>query len=129
MYSTRKELSEVVIGEYSRAIKCQGEQLYSCNAWIFDISNSEFVLLQRYDTIVAAYQRSTGILWVFDFYSYTTVQHIVKFCTWIRYTYKTGRSYPRIVKLYNDSKTGKRAARKNLDDDFASVIAAALNQK
>lgn len=25
-------------------------------------------------------------------------------------------------------KTGKRAARKNLDDDFASVISTALNQ-
>lgn len=86
-------------------------------------------MLQRYDTIVAAYQRSTGILWVFDFYSTTTVQQIAKFCTWIRYTYKTGRNYPRTVKLYNDSKTGKRAARKNLDDDFASVISTALNQQ
>ena len=129
MYSTRKEIVEAVISDYSRAVKGQAEQLYSCKAWIFDLINSDFVMLQRYDTIVAAYQRSTGILWVFDFYSNTTAQHVAKFCTWIRYTYKTGRSYPRIVKLYNDSKTGKRAARKNLDDDFASVIAAALNQQ
>ena len=135
MYSTRKEIKEAVIEGYNRIVKSKvemhycAEQLYYCKAWIFDISNSEFVLLQRYDTIVAAYQRSTGILWVFDFYSHTTAQHIEKFCTWIRYTYKTGRSYPRTVKLYNDSKTGKRAARKNLDDDFASVIASALNQQ
>lgn len=30
--------------------------------------------------------------------------------------------------MYNDSRTGKRAAQKNIDDDFASVIATALNQ-
>ena len=135
MYSTRKEIEEAVIGEYNRIVKSKverhycAERLYYCKAWIFDHSNSDFVLLERYDTIVAAYQRSTGILWVFDFYSTTTAQHIAKFCTWIRYTYKTGRNYPRTVKLYNDSKTGKRAAQKNLDDDFASVIAAALNQQ
>lgn len=29
--------------------------------------------------------------------------------------------------MYNDSRIGKRAAQKNLDDDFTSVIAAALN--
>ena len=29
--------------------------------------------------------------------------------------------------MYNDSRTGKRAAQKNIDDDFASVIATALN--
>lgn len=34
----------------------------------------------------------------------------------------------RKVNLYNDSKTGKRAARKNLEDDFATVISTALNQ-
>lgn len=43
--------------------------------------------------------------------------------------YNTGWNYPVTVRLYNDSKTGKRAARKNLDDDFASVISTALNQR
>ena len=32
-------------------------------------------------------------------------------------------------RLYNDSRTGKCAVRKNLDDDFASVISTALNQR
>lgn len=91
--------------------------------------NSDFIILQSYLTIVAAYQHSTGILWVFGFYSNTTAQHIAKFSNWIRYEYRTGWNYPRKVNLYNDSKTGKRAARKNLDDDFASVIATALNQQ
>ena len=128
MYSTRKELSDAVISEYNRALKGQCEQLYYCKAWIFMPDNSDFVILQSYSTIVAAFQSTTGILWVFGHYSTTTAQHVAKFRNWVRYKYNTGWNYPRKVNLYNDSKTGKRAARKNLDDDFASVIATALNQ-
>ena len=129
IFTTRKELIETVINECNRAVKGQAEQLYSCKAWVFMPDNSDFIILQSYTTIVALFQRSTGILWVFDFYSNTTVQHVAKFRNWIRYKYNTGWNYPRTVKLYNDSKTGKRAARKNHDDDFASVIATALNQR
>lgn len=128
MYSTRKELADAVINEYNRKVKFQCEQLYSCKAWIFTPDNSDFIILQSYSTIVAAFQRTTGILWVFDFYSHTTASHIAKFRNWIRYEFQTGWSRPYTVNLYNDSRTGKRAARKNLDDDFASVISTALNQ-
>lgn len=128
IYSTRKELTESVIREYNRAVKGQCEQLYSCKAWVYMPDNSDFLILQSYSTIVATYQFSTGILWVFGYYSATTAQHVSKFRNWLRYEYNTGWNYPVTVRLYNDSKTGKRAARKNLDDDFASVIAAALNQ-
>lgn len=129
IYSTREELSDAVISEYNRAIKCQVERLYYCKAWVYMPDNSDFIILRSYSTIVAAFQFSTGILWVFDFYSHTTAQHVAKFSNWIRYEYQTGWNYPKIVRLYNDSKTGKRAAQKNLDDDFASVIATALNQR
>ena len=128
IYSTRKELSDSVISDYNSAVKGQVEQLYSCTAWVYMPDNSDFIILKSYTTIVAAFQRSTGILWVFGFYSNTTAQHIAKFRNWIRYEYRTGWNYPRTVNLYNDSKTGKRAAQKNLDDDFASVISTALNQ-
>ena len=128
IYSTRKELSEAVISEYNRAVKGQCEQLYNCKAWVYMPDNSEFVILRSYKTIVAAYQRRTGILWVFGFYSKTTVQHIAKFRNWVCYKYNNGWNYPRKVNLYNDSRTGKRAACKNLDDDFASVIESELNQ-
>lgn len=128
IYSTRKELADAVISDYNRAVNGQSEQLYNCKAWIFIPDNSEFIILQSYTTLVAAFQRSAGILWVFDFYSRTTASHIAKFQNWIRYAYQTGRNYPVIVRLYNDSRTGKRAARKNVADDFASVIALALNQ-
>lgn len=128
MYSTRKDLLDAIIKEYKRPVKGEIERLYNCKARIFIPDNSDFLILQSYSTIVAAFQRTTGILWVFGFYSNTTAQHIAKFNNWIRYGFQTGWNYPKKVNLYNDSRTGKRAARKNLDDDFASVIAFALNQ-
>lgn len=128
IYNTRRELADAVTSEYNRAIKGHAEQLYYCKAWVFMPDNSDFVILQSYSTIVAAFQRSTGILWVFGFYSHTTAQHIAKFRNWIRYEYQTGWNYLERVNLYNDSRTGKRAAKKNLDDDFASVIVTTLNQ-
>lgn len=125
---TRSDMQSALYLSYNLATKREIERLYNCKAWIIDTDNSDYLLLQSYSTIVAAYQRSTSILWVFGFYSHTTAQHVSKFWNWIRYKYNTGCNYPRMVKLYNDSKTGKRAARKNLDDDFASVISTALNQ-
>lgn len=129
IYSTRKELANAVFNECYCVEKYQFKKLYSCKALIIKPDASDFLILQSYSTIVAAYQFSTGILWVFGFYSNTTAQHIAKFRSWIRNEYRTGWDYPRKVNLYNDSRTGKRAACKNLDDDFASVISTALNQK
>lgn len=129
MYSTRKEIADAVLNEYDCVLGSHIQQLYSCKAWIFMHDYSDFTILQSYTTIVAAFQRSTGILWVFGFYSNTTSQHVAKFKNWIRYKYQTGWNYPVTVRLYNDSRTGKRAARKNIEDDFASVIASALNQR
>ena len=128
IYRTREDLEDAVFSDYDRAVKGQVEQLYYCKAWVYMPDNSDFIILQSYSTIVAAFQRSTGILWVFGFYSNTTAKHIAKFRNWIRYEYRTGWNYPKTVRLYNDSKTDKRAARKNLEDDFASVIATELNQ-
>lgn len=128
IYRTRSDIVEAIENQSSLSVGGYGSRLYYCKAWIIHPDFSDFIILQSYSTIVAAYQFSTGILWVFGFYSNTTAQHIAKFRNWLKYEYKTGRNYPLTVNLYNDSKTGKRAARKNLDDDFASVIATALNQ-
>lgn len=129
IFTTRKELIETVINECNRAVKGHAEQLYNCKAWIFTPDNSDFIILQSYTTIVAAFQCTTCILWVFDHYSNTTSQHVAKFRNWIHYKFQTGWSRPYTVNLYNNSRTGKRAAQKNHDDDFASVIATALNQR
>lgn len=128
IYRTRSEIAETVENQSDLHLGGYKKRLYYCNAQIIYSDFSDFLILQSYSTIVAAYQISTGILWVFGFYSNTTAGHVAKFCNWLRYEYNTGWNYPRKVNLYNDSRTGKRAARKNLDDDFASVISTALNQ-
>lgn len=128
-YTTRKELADAVISDYNRAVKGHCKQLYNCKAWIFMPDNSDFLILQSYSTIVAAFQRTTGILWVFGYYSHTTVSHIGKFRNWLWYEFQTGWNYPITVNLYNNSRTGKHAARKNTEDDFASVIKSSLNQR
>lgn len=129
IYRTRKEIAEAVLSQSDLHLGGYRSQLYSCKAWILHPDFFDFLILQSYSTIVAAYQFSTNILWVFDYYSHTTASHIAKFRNWIRYKYNTGWDYPKTINLYNDSKTSKRAARKNLDDDFASVISTALNQR
>ena len=128
IYKTRSEIESAVIDAYNKTSIEELKRLYNCKAWICETDSFDFTVLQSYSSIVAAYQRSTGILWVFDYYSHTTASHIAKFRNWLRYEFRTGWNYPVTVRLYNDSRTGKRAARKNLDDDFASVIATALNQ-
>lgn len=105
------------------------ERLYYCKADIIHPDFSDFIILRSYSTIVSAFQFSTGILWVFGYYSNTTCKHIAKFKNWIRYQHPfESWDFPRRVNLYNGSCTGKRAAQKNIDDDFASVIESALNQ-
>ena len=128
IYRTRSDIVKAVEQQSNLSVGGTKSRLYYCKAWIIKPDFSDFLILQSYSTIVAAYQFSTGILWVFGHYSNTTAQHVAKFRNWIRYKYRTGCNYPKIVRLYNDSRTGKCAARKNLEDDFASVISTALNQ-
>lgn len=128
IYRTRSDIVKAVDHQSSLHVGGSKNRLYYCKAWIIKPDFSDFLILQSYSTIVAVYQFSTGILWVFGHYSTTTSQHVAKFRNWIRHETKTGWNYPKTVNLYNDSKTGKRAAQKNLDDDFASVISTALNQ-
>lgn len=128
IYRTRSDIVKSVESQSDLHLGGYKERLNTCKALILHPDFSDFLILQSYSTVVAAYEYSTSILWVFDFYSRTTASHIAKFRNWIRYRYFIGWNYPRIVHLYNDSRTSKRDAQKNLDDDFASVISTALNQ-
>ena len=128
IYRTRSDIVKTVVNQSDLHLGGYKKRLYYCKAQIIYPDFSDFLILQSYSTIVAAFQRTTGILWVFGHYSTTTAQHVAKFRNWIRHESQTGWNYPKVVRLYNDSKTGKRAARKNLDDDFATVISNALNQ-
>lgn len=126
---TRKDIVNKVYNAYYSSYPASFKRLYNCKAIIVHVEYSEWLVLKSCERVVAAFQVSTGILWVFAFYSHTTAQHVAKFCKWLQNECDTEWNYQRTVKLYNDSKTSKRAASKNLDDDFASVIAAALNQQ
>ena len=128
IYRTRSDIVETVENQSNLHLGGYKERLHYCKAWIIHPDFSDFLILKSYSTVVAAYQYSTSILWVFGFYSHTTSSHIANFRNWILNNYCIGWNYPRKVNLYNDSRTCKRAARKNLDDDFASVISTALNQ-
>lgn len=128
IYRTRLDIVKAVERQSSLSAGGYKTRLQYCKAWIIHPDFSDFLILQSYSTIVAAYQYSTAILWVFGFYSNTTASHVRKFRNWIEQEYNIGWNCPRVVRLYNDCRTGKRAARKNLDDDFASVIESALNQ-
>lgn len=126
---TRKDIINKVYNAYYSSYPARFKRLYNCKAIIIHVEYSEWLILKSHEMLVAAFQVSTGILWVFSHYSTTTAQHVAKFCKWLQNDYNTGWNYLRKVNLYNDSKTGKRAALKNLDDDFASVISTALSQQ
>lgn len=126
---TRSEIiksATFMLDNYNDFPDIKSIRLYHCTAWRISSNYSRWILLQSYKTIVAAYDKIADILYVFGYYSATTAQHVAKFRNWIRYEFNPV-SVKRI-NLYNDSRTGKRAARKNLDDDFASVIASALKK-
>lgn len=103
---------------------CLPRRLDNCKAWTIQSKYSKWVLLQSYFKTVAAYDEITDILYVFEYYSHTTCQHVAKFQNWLKYEFNPV-SVKR-VNLYNDSRTGKRAAQKNLEDDFESVIKSTL---
>lgn len=126
---TRTEIIKSVtfmINNYSDYPYIKSDRLYYCKAWTMQSRYSKWILLQSYNKIVAAYDKNTEILFVFNYYSVTTAQHVSKFRKWLLKE-MTPRPVRR-VNLYNDSRTGKRAAQKNIEDDFSSVIESALNQ-
>ena len=101
-------------------------RLYYCKAWTLQSKFSKWVLLQSYFKIVAAYDKIDDVLYVFDYYSHTTCQHVAKFRNWLKYEFNPV-SVKR-VDLYNDSRTPKYTGLLREADDFASVIESALTK-
>lgn len=54
------------------------ERIGKCQAAILHYDQCEADLINSYNTIVGIYNRRTGTLYVFDYYSATTIQHIYK---------------------------------------------------
>ena len=74
-------------------------RLYYCKAEICLCNYSEFfkcrpILLRSYSTFVAVYIPTTDRLFVFDYYSNTTSQHIAKFRVWLRDNYYRVLNFP-----------------------------------
>ena len=74
-------------------------RLYYCKAEICLCNYSEFfkcspILLRSYATFVAVYIPTTDRLFVFDYYSNTTSQHIAKFRVWLRNHYYRVLNFP-----------------------------------
>lgn len=75
------------------------ERLNYCKADICYCDYSEFfkcspILLRSYSTFVAVYIPTTDRLFVFDYYSVTTSQHIAKFRVWLRNNYYRVLNFP-----------------------------------
>ena len=75
------------------------EQLNYCQAHICYCGYSEFfkcspILLRSYATFVAVYIPTTDRLFVFDYYSATTCQHIARFRRWLRDNYYRVLNFP-----------------------------------
>lgn len=75
------------------------ERLNYCKADICYCEYSEFfmcypILLRSYNTFVAVYIHTTDRLFVFDYYSATTSQHLAKFRVWLRNHYYRVLNFP-----------------------------------
>lgn len=55
-----------------------------CQAWLVTSPNWNYTILRSYDTAVAIYHHDSATLYVFDFYSRTTSQHVSKFIAQVR---------------------------------------------
>lgn len=78
---TRKELIELANREYERRnakftpiIK----RVNTCQAWVITWDFCDFAVIKSYKTIVGIYSKPTATLFVFDYYSSTTQQHLRK---------------------------------------------------
>lgn len=105
------------------------ERIFSCKAWIVKWDFTNFALIKSYSTIVGIFSYSTGTLYVFDRYSVTTSQHIIKAAKLLpadRITYLYRRSDRVIEKGISEySNTFRLSAseyKKSAINDFVTYI-------
>lgn len=118
----RSELIETSNEMYNGSMSHE-YRLNSCTAWYKRVTkgNYSYTILKSYNTIVALYSSRTGNLYVYNYYSATTSQHISKFIRNIcpsRVMYLYERS-DKVIEV--DYVTGKvtrsnKIIRKNLED-------------
>lgn len=87
------------LGAVDDLIITRHERLNYCQANICYCDYSDFfkccpILLRSYGTFVAVYIPTTDRLFVFDYYSPTTSQHLAKFRVWLRNHYYRVLNFP-----------------------------------
>lgn len=84
-------VEDLTITHHERLNYCQADICY-CD--YSDFFKCEPILLRSYSTFVAVYIPTTDRLFVFDYYSPTTCQHIAKFRVWLRNHYYRVLNFP-----------------------------------
>lgn len=77
-------VDDLTITHHERLNYCQADICYCDYSEFFKCSP---ILLRSYSTFVAVYIPTTDRLFIFDYYSNTTTQHIAKFRVWLRNHY------------------------------------------
>ena len=72
-----EKISELTTLRDSISVSAEWKRLYHCTAWYY--TTEDHVFLKSYNTIVAVYERATGITYVYGRWSATTYQHVRKF--------------------------------------------------
>lgn len=75
---TRTELVKKSNFLFRSKSETSSERIGKCQAVIFHYDQCEEDLIKSYNTIVGIYNRRTGTLFAFDYYSATTVKHVYK---------------------------------------------------
>lgn len=126
---TREKLIAFANKKYNVIDKEYGHtRLNYCQAWIAEDEN--YSILKSYETVVAIKKKCTGTVFVFDYYSATTSQHVGKFTRLRnvnRVTYLYRRSDRMVEVDYFDStphvwKLDKKNFNMLVECDYAQVI-------
>lgn len=75
---TRTELVKKSNDLFRFKTETGAENIGKCQATIFHYGQYEVDLIKSYHTIVGIYNRKTATLFVFQYYSATTIQHVYK---------------------------------------------------
>lgn len=94
-------------------------KLYYCQAEIISQFGEMYTALKSYNTVVAVYSGEHNAIYVFEYYSATTCQHVAKFR---KYMQEELGQRATIVKLYGYSQMGKKELVKHMQCDWQDLI-------
>ena len=124
---TRTQLIKITMEELNKPGRTV-VRINKCKAFIDEVT-PDFYIIVSYNTPVAVYIKTTGTMYVFNFYSRTTTQHIhkaAKILDAMRFTYLYQRSdkYVEIARngYANSFKPNKKEWQNIIDSDYSLEI-------